>query len=193
MNNMVFWCSHGATSWLIMVLQLPVKMSIVYKSDNIEIMQIHWCKNSLLSQFKAILLMHKFLVLLMQVVEPFPAVTTIFNSVWQSAINGQVLNLKQIHTKEAEIIHWWKSVRFKKDSFIQHRESEWSKRWRVTWVRRGWSRLLLNSADGLDLRGLAVGTKLLEVFELPTVTITLHDILVSTVTRILVAHKSVEK
>lgn len=57
----------------------------------------------------------------------------------------------------------------------------------------GWSRLLLNSADGLDLRGLAVGTKLLEVFELPTVTITLHDILVSTVTRILVAHKSVEK
>lgn len=59
--------------------------------------------------------------------------------------------------------------------------------------RRVWSELLLNTADGLDLRGLAVGTKLLEVFELPTVTITLHDILVSTVTRILVAHKSVEK
>lgn len=59
--------------------------------------------------------------------------------------------------------------------------------------RRVWSELLLNTADGLDLRGLAVGTKLLEVFELPTVTITLHDILVTTVTRILVAHKSVEK
>lgn len=57
-----------------------------------------------------------------------------------------------------------------------------------------WSRLLLlNTADGLDLRGLAVGAKLPEVFELPTVTITLHDILVSTITRILVAHKSVEK
>lgn len=59
---------------------------------------------------------------------------------------------------------------------------------------RIWSRLLLlNTADGLDLRGLAVGAKLPEVFVLPTVTITLHDILVSTVTRVLVAHKSVEK
>lgn len=38
-----------------------------------------------------------------------------------------------------------------------------------------------------------MGAKLPEVFELPTVTITLHDILVSTITRILVAHKSVEK
>lgn len=51
--------------------------------------------------------------------------------------------------------------------------------------------LLLNTADGLDLRGLAVGAKLPEVFVLSTVTITLHDILVSTVTRVLVAHKSV--
>lgn len=59
---------------------------------------------------------------------------------------------------------------------------------------RVWSKLLLlNTADGLDLRGLAVGAKLPEVFELPTVTITLHDILVSTITRVLVAHKSVEK
>lgn len=57
-----------------------------------------------------------------------------------------------------------------------------------------WSKLLLlNTADGLDLRGLAVGAKLPEVFELPTVTITLHDILVSTITRVLVAHESVEK
>lgn len=53
--------------------------------------------------------------------------------------------------------------------------------------------LLLNTADGLDLRGLAVGAKLPEVFVLPAVTITLHDILVSTITRVLVAHESVEK
>lgn len=53
--------------------------------------------------------------------------------------------------------------------------------------------LLLNTADGLDLRGLAVGSELPEVFELPAVTITLHDILVSTITRVLVAHESVEK
>ena len=61
-------------------------------------------------------------------------------------------------------------------------------------VRVVWSKLLLlNAADGLDLRGLAVGAKLPEVFVLPTVTITLHDILVSTIARVLVAHKSVEK
>lgn len=53
--------------------------------------------------------------------------------------------------------------------------------------------LLLNAADGLDLRGLAVGAKLPEVFVLSTVTITLHDILVSTITRVLVAHKSVRE
>lgn len=52
--------------------------------------------------------------------------------------------------------------------------------------------LLLNAADGLDLRGLAVGAKLPEVFVLPTVTITLHDILVATITRVLVADKSVK-
>lgn len=39
------------------------------------------------------------------------------------------------------------------------------------------------------MRGLAVGAKLPEVFVLSTVTITLHDILVSTITRVLVAHK----
>lgn len=38
-----------------------------------------------------------------------------------------------------------------------------------------------------------MGAKLPEVFVLPTVTITLHDILVSTITRVLVAHKSVTK
>lgn len=53
--------------------------------------------------------------------------------------------------------------------------------------------LLLNAADGLDLRGLAVGAKLPEVFVLPTVTITLHDILVATITGVLVADKSVEE
>lgn len=53
--------------------------------------------------------------------------------------------------------------------------------------------LLLNTADGLDLRGLAVRAKLPEVLKLPTVTITLHDILVSAIARILVAHKSVEQ
>lgn len=58
--------------------------------------------------------------------------------------------------------------------------------------KRSW-KLLLNTADGLDLRGLAVGAKLPEVLELPAVTITLHDILVSAIARILVAHKSVEQ
>lgn len=61
-------------------------------------------------------------------------------------------------------------------------------------LERVWCKLLLlNTADGLDLRGLAVRAKLPEVFVLPTVTITLHDILVSTITRVLVAHKSDEK
>lgn len=60
-------------------------------------------------------------------------------------------------------------------------------------ARRGARRspLLLDTADGLDLRGLAMGAKLLEVFVLPTVAVTLHDVLVSTVTRELVAHKPV--
>lgn len=59
---------------------------------------------------------------------------------------------------------------------------------------RVWSKLLLlNAADGLDLRGLAVGAKLSEVLVLPAVTIALHDVLVSTITGVLVAHKSVVK
>lgn len=62
-------------------------------------------------------------------------------------------------------------------------------------ARRGARRnpLLLDTADGLDLRGLAMGAKLLEVFVLPTVTVTLHDVLVSTVTRELVAHEPVAR
>jgi len=38
-----------------------------------------------------------------------------------------------------------------------------------------------------------VGAELPEVFVLPTVTITLHDILVATVTRELVGHPAAEK
>lgn len=37
-----------------------------------------------------------------------------------------------------------------------------------------------------------MGAKLPEVFVLPAVTVTLHDVLVATITRILVAHESVE-
>lgn len=90
-------------------------------------------------------------------------------------------------------IHYWKSVRFKKDSLFSTGKHEGAKVKGHIGVKRVWSKLLLNTADGLDLRGLAVGAKLPEVFKLPTVTITLHDILVATITRILVAHKSVEK
>lgn len=52
---------------------------------------------------------------------------------------------------------------------------------------------LLDSTDGLDLEGLSMGAPLPVVLELPSVTITLHDVLVSTVTRILVAHPTVEE
>ena len=52
---------------------------------------------------------------------------------------------------------------------------------------------MLNAADGLDLRGLGVGTKLPEVFVLSDVAIALHDVLVSTVARILVAHESIKE
>lgn len=90
-------------------------------------------------------------------------------------------------------IHWWKSVRFKKNSLFSTGKQQGSKV-KGHMLERVWCKLLLlNTADGLDLRGLAVRAKLPEVFVLPTVTIALHDILVSTITRILVAHKSVEK
>lgn len=52
-------------------------------------------------------------------------------------------------------------------------------------------RLLLNAADGLDLRGLGVGAELLEVLVLAAVTVTLHDVLVATVSGVLVAHETV--
>lgn len=52
-------------------------------------------------------------------------------------------------------------------------------------------KLLLNAADGLDLRGLGVGAELPEVLVLAAVTVTLHDVLVATVSGVLVAHKTV--
>lgn len=64
---------------------------------------------------------------------------------------------------------------------------------RVLSERWAGEKLLLDTADGLDLRGLAMGAKLLEDFVLPTVAVTLHDVLVSTVTRELVAHKPVKQ
>ena len=103
-----------------------------------------------------------------------------------------VLNLSRRRSDKQ--IQWWKSVGFKKDSLFSTGKQKGSEVKVQMGERVVWSRLLLlNTADGLDLRGLAVGAKLPEVFKLPTVTITLHDILVSTITRILVAHKSVEK
>lgn len=129
----------------------------------------------------------------MGILEPFSAVTALYFFSLCLTISGKTLNLKLINKKEVEIVHGWKSVRFKKDSLFSTENQNGAKGEGSHGFKRGWSQLLLNSADGLDLRGLAVGPKLLEVFELPTVTITLHDILVSTVTRILVAHKSVEK
>lgn len=96
---------------------------------------------------------------------------------------------RQIHSEKQ--MHWWKSIRFKKDSLFSTGKQQGSEVKGHMGERIESKLLLLNTADGLDLRGLAVGAKLLEVFVLPTVTITLHDILVSTITRVLVAHKSV--
>lgn len=93
-------------------------------------------------------------------------------------------------------IHHRTSVKFKKDSLfsagqqgVRVCEGEAGQ---AAGTRTG-GRLLLNTADGLDLRGLRVGAELPEVLVLPTVAITLHDVLVATVTRVLVAHKTVER
>lgn len=64
-------------------------------------------------------------------------------------------------------------------------------RYRKEGLRRVLS--LLDSTDGLDLEGLSVGAELSVVLVLSSVTVTLHDVLVSTVTRILVAHPAVEE
>lgn len=50
--------------------------------------------------------------------------------------------------------------------------------------------LVLDSADGLDLRGLAVGTPVSPVLIVSAVPLTLHDVLPSPVSRELVTHKT---
>lgn len=52
-------------------------------------------------------------------------------------------------------------------------------------------KLLLDAADRLDLRSLTVGPKLPEMFVLACMAITLHDVLISTVARVLVTHKPI--
>lgn len=49
---------------------------------------------------------------------------------------------------------------------------------------------MLDSSDGLDLGSLGVGAKLAIALELSPVAVTLQDVLVATVTRVLVAHKA---
>lgn len=49
---------------------------------------------------------------------------------------------------------------------------------------------MLNPPDGLDLRGLGVGAKLTVALILSSVAVTLHDVLVATVARELVAHEA---
>lgn len=53
-------------------------------------------------------------------------------------------------------------------------------------------RLLLDTADGLDLRGLTMGPKLPETFVLACMAIALHDVLIATVARVLVTHKPIK-
>lgn len=50
--------------------------------------------------------------------------------------------------------------------------------------------LVLDSPDGLDLGSLGVGAKLAVALELSSVAVTLQDVLVATVTRVLVAHEA---
>lgn len=50
---------------------------------------------------------------------------------------------------------------------------------------------MLDASDGLDLRGLAVGAPVLPVLVISTVSLTLHDVLLASVARELVAHKAV--
>lgn len=51
---------------------------------------------------------------------------------------------------------------------------------------------VLDASDGLDLRGLAVGAPVLPVLVVSTVSLTLHDVLLASVARELVAHKAAE-
>lgn len=84
-------------------------------------------------------------------------------------------------------IHNKRSVKFKKNSLF----SIGAARGMRVLAGKGGGRngLLLDTSDGLNLRSLGMGAKLLEVFVISTVAVTLHDVLVSTVTRVLVAHK----
>ena len=53
--------------------------------------------------------------------------------------------------------------------------------------------LVLHAADRLDLIGVSLGAKLVVVFELALTSVSLEDVLVSTITRELVAHPPVEE
>lgn len=50
--------------------------------------------------------------------------------------------------------------------------------------------LVLDPPDGLNLRSLGVGAKLAVTLVLSSATVTLHDVLVATVSRVLVAHEA---
>lgn len=52
---------------------------------------------------------------------------------------------------------------------------------------------MLDSADGLDLRGLAVGAPVLPVLVVSAVLVTLHNVLLSSIARVLVTHKAAGK
>lgn len=49
---------------------------------------------------------------------------------------------------------------------------------------------MLDASDRLDLRGLAVGAPVLPVLVVSAVSLTLHDVLLASVARVLVAHKA---
>lgn len=48
--------------------------------------------------------------------------------------------------------------------------------------------LVLDSTDGLDLGGVSVGAELPVASVLASVPVTLHDVLITTISRVLVAH-----
>lgn len=48
--------------------------------------------------------------------------------------------------------------------------------------------LVLDSTDGLDLGSVSVGAELPVASVLASVAVTLHDVLITTITRVLVAH-----
>lgn len=52
---------------------------------------------------------------------------------------------------------------------------------------------LMDSADGLDLRGLAVGAPVPPVLVVSAVPVTLHNILLSSIARVLVTHEAAGK